>query len=74
MSHKHCIFCGLSDDNSDYACHGQNNPLQRDTVGNKPHAYPVSIQEKAKAAYERAKANFRPEDVTFISTPAEDEK
>jgi hypothetical protein len=57
LTHKHCVFCGKSsDDTSDMGiCNSPLNCLSTDTVGNKPHAYPIDIRERAKIVAERAR-------------------
>lgn len=55
--HKHCVFCGEASSNNPAVstnCTSKLNPLPTDTVGNKPHGFPVSNRERAKAAAERA--------------------
>lgn len=66
IDHKHCIFCGRSSDSKEVVCDSQLNPLQPDTVGNKPHAYPISIKERAKQAADRAR-NTDPSEIEFFS-------
>lgn len=69
-NHKHCVFCGETSNNSGVSapCLSPQNYLTADTVGNKPHAYPMTIQERAKIAAARARENFKPSDLGYIST------
>lgn len=62
MSHKHCIYCGVSSDAGGLVgaiCLSKNNPLPLNTVGDRPHAYPVDgwetkADERARAEQKRS--------------------
>lgn len=44
MSHKHCVFCGVSSDAGGLVgaiCMSKNNTLPPNTAGDRPHGYPV---------------------------------
>jgi hypothetical protein len=45
MSHRHCIFCGISSDAGGMVgaiCMSKNNTAPVNTVGDKPHVYLLS--------------------------------
>ena len=65
MSHKHCVFCGESSDSGENICYSHLNPLPVDTVGNKPHGFPMSCKERAGIAAERART-ASPNEIEFF--------
>lgn len=45
MIHKHCVFCGVSSQAGGMVgaiCPSKNNTLEPNTLGDRPHAYPIS--------------------------------
>lgn len=66
-NHKHCVFCGESSESGNAICFSPLNPLPLDTVGNKPHGFPMDYKERARLAAQRAKEAPTSE-IEFFST------